>query len=98
VTRRTTTTTLSSLPSTTGADAIKPSNRKDATPAQYLEHLRMLRGLDHARQIRDELGWRYKPPVMVWTLRHSGLAVAVSTVSVCALVVGLIADVMSLVR
>ena len=49
---------------------MKPSNGKNSTPVQFLEYLRQRRGMQHARRIRDQLGWATLPAVMLWSLRH----------------------------
>ena len=71
---------------------MKASNSRDATPAQYLEHLRLKRGIDHARQIRDELGWRWKPSAMIWTIRHNWLTWILATCSAVAAIVAFLSD------
>lgn len=50
---------------------MKASNGRAANPAQYLERLRQRTGIQHSRRVRDELGWRWKPSAMLWTLRRS---------------------------
>lgn len=53
---------------------MKASNGRDATPSQYLEHLRQKNGIEHARRIRDELGWRWRASAIRWTIRHHWLS------------------------
>lgn len=76
---------------------MKASNGRDATPAQYLEHLRLRRGIDHARQMRDQLGWRWKPSAMLWTARHSSVAWLVGTCSAVAAIVGFLSNLKALI-
>lgn len=66
---------------------MKASNSRNATPAQYLEYLRQRKGIEHARSIRDELGWRWRPSAMLWTARHHWFPWAVGACSVAAAVV-----------
>lgn len=63
---------------------MKASNSRDATPAEYLEYLRLRSGLEHARFMRDKLGWGWNPSAMLWTVRHSALAWAVAAGSALA--------------
>lgn len=67
---------------------MKASNGRDATPAQYLEHLRQRKGMEHARRMRNELGWRWKPSAMLWAIRHSWW---VWVASVCTFIAGVVA-------
>ena len=53
---------------------MKASNSRNATPAEYLEHLRQRNGIEHARRIRDKLGWRWRLSAMLWTVRHHWLS------------------------
>lgn len=63
---------------------MKASNSRDATPGQFLEHLRQQCGIEHARRIRDKMGWRLKPSAIVWTLRYSWVAWAAAAGAVLA--------------
>lgn len=67
---------------------MKASNGRDAKPIQYLEHLCQRKGIEHARRMRDELGWRWKPSAMLWTVRHSWWA---SAVVACTCISGVVA-------
>lgn len=75
---------------------MKASNSRDATPAQYLEHLRQRKGIEHARRMRDELSWRWKPSAMLWTIRHSWWAWVVCACTLIAGIVAFAADVKGL--
>lgn len=65
---------------------MKASNRRDATRRQYLEYLRKHKGIAHARSIRDELGWRWSPSVLLWTIQHNWFAWVVTA---CSFIVGI---------
>lgn len=67
---------------------MKASNGRDATPAQYLEHLRLRQGIVHARHMRDALGWQWKPSALLWTIRHS---LWVWLVGACTFITGVVA-------
>lgn len=71
---------------------MKASNSRDATPAQYFEHLRQRSGLEHARRTRDKLGWRWRWSAMLWTVRHHWFAWAVAACTFIAGIVGLAAN------
>lgn len=60
---------------------------REATNAQHLEYLRKRSGIEHARYVRDRMGWRWAPGVVMWTLRHS---VAVRAALVFVLMAGLV--------
>lgn len=75
---------------------MKASNGRDATSAQYFEHLHQRKGIEHARRMRDELNWRWKPSAMLWTIRHSWLAWVVGACTFVSSVVAFAADVRGL--
>lgn len=75
---------------------MKSSNSRDATPAEYLEHLRQREGIEHARRIRDGLGWRWRSSAILWTVRHQWRAWAISTIVFLAGAVGFAVDLKSL--
>lgn len=75
---------------------MKASNGKDATPAQYLDHLHQRKGIEHARHMRDELNWRWKPAAMLWTIRHSWRAWVVGACTFISGVAAFAADVKGL--
>ena len=70
---------------------MKASNSRDATPGEFLEYLRQKCGIEHARRIRDKMGWRWKLSAMVWTLRYSWLAWAAAAGAVLALLADIVA-------
>lgn len=65
---------------------MKASNGRDATQRQQLEYFRKHKGIEHARRMRDELGWRWRPSVLLWTIQHNWVA---WVVTVCSSVVAL---------
>lgn len=71
---------------------MKASNSTDATPAQYLEYLRRRKGIEHARRMRDELGWRWRPSAMLWTIRHHWFSWVAGACTFIAAAVGFAAD------
>lgn len=75
---------------------MKASNSKNATPAQYLEYLKRRSGVEHARRMRDDLGWRWKPSAMFWTIRHHWLAWVAAALSLILTGVGFAADLRAL--
>lgn len=75
---------------------MKASNGRDSTHSEYLEHLRRTGGLAHARRMRDELGWRWEPAVVVWTLRHSAVAWVATACAGVLTIVGLLANLKAL--
>lgn len=75
---------------------MKASNGWTATPAQYLEHLRQRKGIEYARRMRDELGWRWKLSGMLWTIRYKWWAWVVGTCTIIAGAVAFAADVKGL--
>lgn len=75
---------------------MKASNGRDATPAQFLEYLRKRSGIEHARHKRDELGWRWKPSAMFWTLRHHWFLWVSAAGAVTTTAVAFAADIKSL--
>lgn len=71
---------------------MKASNGRDATPAQYLEHLLQSVSIRHARRMRDELGWRWRPSAVIWTLRHHWVSWVVGAYTITACVIDLAAN------
>jgi hypothetical protein len=71
---------------------VKASNARDATPTQHLEYFRLKSGIEHARRIRDELEWRWKLGVILWTLRHSVRPWFVSACTVATAIVASLKD------
>jgi hypothetical protein len=74
------------------------SNSKNSTPAQYLEYLRERRGIEHARYIRDKLGWRWTPSAIYWTVRRHWLTWIVAAGWIAAWIIGIVLDVRDLLH
>lgn len=72
---------------------MKASNSKNATPAQFLEYLRESKGIEHARHMRDTLGWRWKPSAIYWTLRRYWMAWVVAAGSFVVWLTGILSNV-----
>ena len=68
---------------------MKASNNKDATPAQYSNTCARAKALS----MRDELGWRWKPSAIYWTLRRHWMAWAVVAGSFVAWLTGILSNV-----
>lgn len=64
---------------------MKASNSRNATPAEYLQYLRQRKSIEYAKIKRDELGWRWRPSAMLWTIRHYWCSWAVSA---CVFIAG----------
>lgn len=77
---------------------MKASNSRNTTAAQYLEYLRERRGIEHARNMRNKLGWRWKPPVIYWTARRHWLPWVVAAGSFAAWLTDIVSNVRGLLR
>jgi hypothetical protein len=77
---------------------MKGSNSRNATPEQYLEYLRERRGIEHARYMRDKLGWRWRPSVIYWTVRLHWFSWVVAAGSVMAWFTDIASGVQGLLR
>lgn len=71
---------------------MKSSNSRNATPPQYLEYLRIKRGLRYAKQKRDELGWFWHPAVLAWTIKQSWCRWIIVVLSLVATILGMLVD------
>lgn len=71
---------------------MRTSNSRDATPGQHLEPLRLKSGQEHARFLRDMQGWRWKPSVVLWTVRNSWWPWAVAASSAVTAAIALLSD------
>lgn len=71
---------------------MKSSNHRDATPAQYLEHVRLQKGIKHAQRVRDMLDRRGRLSVVLWTVKHRWFSWIISASAILTGVVGFGAD------